>query len=167
MLVQPVYSTSVDYTGKVMKTDKGNSYEKSNVGKATGLVAGLALAGGLMHSQIKSLKTISGKKNLIGSFHINGKSLNDVEPRVIIHNSEGRIVPPEGGVSQRTKKIVKEFKQTLAYWGAGITAITTGLGAIADTSITSVRAKEADLPQRKIFGKTIGASQRNQNPQGM
>lgn len=143
MRIQPI-NAQVGFNGQVMQTANGNTYEKSNAGKTTGLVAGIALASGLMHSQVRSLKTISGKKNLIEGFHINGKTLNDIADRKITRDAEGKIIPPIDGVSERTKKIVKDFKKSLAVWGAGITALTTGIGAVADSSITSVRAKEAD-----------------------
>ena len=143
MSIQPI-SANLSFKGQIKQTPDGNAYEKSNIGKTAGFVAGLALAGGLMHSQVSALKTISGKKNLIEGFHINGKTLNDIADRKITRNADGKIVPPTDGVSDRTKAIVKDFKKSLAVWGAAITAITTAIGAVADSSITSVRAREAD-----------------------
>ena len=78
MSIQPINSVSGAFKGKIKTTDKGNTYETSNIGKGIGLVSGLAIAGALMHSQVSALKTISGKKNLIEGFHVRGKSLNDV-----------------------------------------------------------------------------------------
>lgn len=144
MSIQPIGSSTTTFTGKTLTTDKGNTYEKSNTAKLGGFAAGVLIAAGLMHSQMSALKTISGKKNLIEGFHIRGKSLNDIAPRIISRGENGKIIPPENNVSVRTKAIVKGFKKTLALWGAGITAITTALGAVADSSITTVNAKEAD-----------------------
>lgn len=144
MSIQPISSVSGAFTGQIKTTDKGNTYETSNIGKSVGFIGGLAVAGALMHSQVSALKTIAGKKNLIEGFHVRGKSLNDVMPRQVLRTSEGKIVPPENNVSKRTKAIVGGFKKTLALWGAAATAVTTVLGGIADTSITAVRAKEAD-----------------------
>ena len=145
MSVQPINSVSSNtFTGKIKTTDKGNPYETSNNGKAFGLGAGILVAAGLMHSQMTALKTISGKKNLIEGFHLRGLHLNDISPRVITRNQNGKIIPPENNVSERTKNIVSGFKKTLALWGAGITAVTTTLGALADNSISTVKAKEAD-----------------------
>lgn len=149
MSIQPINSISGTFTGKTKTTDKGNVYETSNIGKTTGLISGLVLAGALMHSQMSALKTINGKKNLIEGFHIRGKKLNDIMPRKIVRNEEGKIVPPDKNGSARTKSIIKGFKNTLALWGAVTTAVATTLGGIADTSITSVRAKEADAKAAK------------------
>lgn len=144
MSIQPINSVSGAFTGKIKTTEKGNVYETSNIGKSVGFISGLAIAGALMHSQVSALKTIGGKKNLIEGFHIRGKNLNDIMPRKIVRNDEGKIIPPDKNGSARTKSIIKGFKNTLALWGAVTTAVTTTLGGIADTSITSVRAKEAD-----------------------
>ena len=144
MSIQPINNVSASFTGKKLTTEKGNSYEKSNTAKFVGFASGLLIAAGLMHSQMGALKTVSGKKNLIEGFHIRGKSLNDIAPRIINRAEDGKIIPPDGNVSDRTKSIVKGFRKTLALWGAGITAITTALGAVADASITTVKAKEAD-----------------------
>ena len=145
MSIQPIDSISSNsFTGKLKRTEKGNSYENSNVGKTVGLGAGLLVAAGLMHSQISALKTIAGKKNLIEGFHLRGKSLNDISKRVINRAEDGKIIPPVNNVSERSKSIVNGFKKTLAIWGAGITAVTTALGALADNSVTIVNAKEAD-----------------------
>ena len=144
MSVQPVSNISTTFTGKTVTTKNGNSYEKTNAAKAIGLGTGLVIAGGLMHSQLSALKTITGKKNLIEGFHLRGKSLNDIAPRVISRGDDGKIMLPVDKVSKRSKDIVKGFKKTLLLWGTCITALTTGIGAVADTSINSVRAKEAD-----------------------
>ena len=49
MSIQPINSVSVAFTGKIKTTDKGNTYETSNVGKGIGFVSGLAIAGALRH----------------------------------------------------------------------------------------------------------------------
>lgn len=144
MSIQPVNNISASFTGKTAKTENGNAYEKTNTAKLIGLGTGLVIAGGLMHSQLSALKTVTGKKNLIEGFHLRGKSLNDIAPRVISRTEDGKIIPPENNVSKRTHNIIKGFKKTLALWGTGITALTTGIGAVADTSINTVKAKEAD-----------------------
>ncbi|MCD8377707.1 MAG: hypothetical protein LUB59_02840 [Candidatus Gastranaerophilales bacterium] len=150
MSIQPINSVSVHFTGKEKKTDNGNTYKSSSIAKTTGFVIGAAVAGGLMHSQLKALKTIKGKRNLIAGFHERGKSLNDVKERVIRRDEAGKIIPYEKGqVSDRTKSIVGGFKSTLAVWGAGITAATTIFGNLIDANINTSRAKQADIASTK------------------
>lgn len=114
----------------------------SHVGKCIGLASGLALSGSLVRSQMKVLKTIRGKKELIDSFHYEGKSLNDFMPKVVNRDSTGKIIPYKDTVSDRTKAIVDSYKNELYCWGGIITAITTGMGYLADKSITAVNKKE-------------------------
>lgn len=133
----------VNFSGE-KKTSKGNTYNKTSAGTAIGIASGVALAGGLMHSQLRALKTIRGKRNLLSGYHERKITLNDIQDRVPVRDENGKIKPYAKGVSPRTKKVVGEFKKTLALWGAGIVAITTGLGKLADANINATKAKRAD-----------------------
>ena len=121
---------------------KDNKSEKTNIGKCSGFVVGALLSGGLAKSQMDALKTIEGKRNIIDGYHMSKKTLNDIMPKTVTRDTKGKIVPPVGGVSERTKLVVKSFKKTLAIWGIAITAIATGLGSLADNSINTVKEKE-------------------------
>lgn len=146
MSIQPINSASVVFTGKDKQTEKGNTYQTSNIARNTGIAAGVISSGILMYTQVKSLKTIQGKRNLISGFHDRGKSLNDVMKRTVKRDNNGKIIPLEPGqVNDRTKAVVKSFKTTLAVWGAGITAATGLFGKLIDTNINASRAEKADL----------------------
>ena len=141
MSIQPICA-AVGFTARDYKTDKSDSSKKTKIARNTGFVAGLAASGLLMYSQIKSLKTIQGKKNLIAGFHERGKSLNDVMARTVSRDEAGKIIPlAKGAVTDRTKAIVRGFKSTLVLWGAGITAATTAVGSLIDANINAARAE--------------------------
>ena len=144
MSIQPISSTTVSFSGKEKYTDKGNSYKSSSIAKVIGFSSGVALAGGLMYSQMKALKTFKGKRNLIEGYNEAGKSLNDVMKRVV-RRYENNVIMPAKEPSERTKKIVSSFKTTVALIGAGITAATTLIGKFIDVDISSKRAKAADI----------------------
>lgn len=131
------------------KTDKGNDYQATKAGTAIGAATGAVIAAGLMYGQLHSLKSIRGRRNLIAGFHDRGISLNNIMKKVPTRDKEGKILAPEKGVTARTKKIVGGFKKTLALWGAGILAATTGAGKAVDTHINKTNAKRADEGAKK------------------
>lgn len=129
MSIQPICETQFGFKSKRMKkTDMGNEYSPTNVGVLSGFAAGAGASALLFNSQIKSLSTIIGKKALLLGFKEKGMSLNDVMPK-----------SPE-----RSKKIIKDYKKNLLFWGLGITAVTTMLGAIVDANINMTKQKRAD-----------------------
>lgn len=144
MSIQPVSSANVCFLGKEKTTEKGNTYKSSSVAKIIGFSSGVVLAGGLMYSQVKFLKTFTGKRNLIEGYHEAGKALNDVMKRVV-KRDEHNVIVPATEPSERTKKIVSNFKTTVGLIGAGITAGTTLIGKFIDVDINSKRAKSADI----------------------
>lgn len=147
MKIQPV---NASFTG-TKRTEKGNEYQTSNIGKKVGLVSGVALGAGLVGAQLCSLKTVAGKRNLVESFIAEGKSLNDVMKKTVKRTLGGTIIPPENGVTERTKKIVKDFTKTISLYGAAIAGLSTAVGAVVDKNITIANAKEAD--DKAFFAK--------------
>ena len=134
----------INYTGdKNKKDDKC----KSNVGKVAGFVIGASLGTALITTQIKLLKTPKGKRNIIEGLNAKDRCLNDIEKRIPKLDAEGKIIKPEGNVSERTRKVVADFRNSLFVWGTTITAITTFIGALADRSISEVKRKEAALKE--------------------
>ena len=132
----------VNFNGQ-KQTDKGNTYNSTSLGTTIGLATGIVLAGGLMHSQLKALKHFRGKRNLIAGYHDRGLALSDVKEHIIKRDNERKIIPCEGA-SDRTKKIVREFKMNLALWGALIIGICTGVGRLIDSGINETKSKRAD-----------------------
>lgn len=146
MTIQAI--SSVKFSG-VKKTEKGNEYKSTKAATTAGAAAGLALATGLMLHQTRALKTIKGKRNLLEGLHEKGISLEDFMVKKPIRDKDGKIVPPEKGVSARSKKVVGEFKKTVALWGAGIMAAATGIGKAVDSHFNSENAKAADAKAAK------------------
>ena len=144
MNIQPVNQISLITFGKEKRTDKGNTYNTTNSGKLYGFLGGVAIGSILLATQMRSLKTFSGKRELLEGYHMRGKKLNDIMPFKITRNTEGKIIPPEGGVSERTKKVVKTFKNSLIRFGVGITAITTLVGGVSDKNTNLERMINAD-----------------------
>ena len=132
------------------KTEKGNTYNSTSLGTVIGVTSGVALAASLMHFQTRALKSIRGKRNLISGYHDRGLSLNDAYERVIKRDESGKIIPPKNGKTDRTRKIIKEFRTNLALWGAAIIALTTGTGRVIDSSINETKAKRADAKISKV-----------------
>lgn len=147
MSIRPITST-INFKGKERVTEKGNTYQASNLGRNLGVATGVVAGSVLMYTQLQSLKTVQGKRNLIAGFKERGKSLNDVVEKVLERDKTGKIIPLDPGTaSSRSKAIVKGFAANLAVWGAGITAVTTLFGKLIDTNINSNRAKLADHPE--------------------
>ena len=115
---------------------------KSHVGKSFGFLSGVTLSGALVGSQMNTLKTIRGKKNMLENMIARGVKLDKVYPRTVLRNEAGKPILPKSGVTTRTTKIVNSFKRELFGWGAGIVVLTTILGSLADNSITKVNKKE-------------------------
>lgn len=136
MHIQPI--SALNFTSKT-NTSNNNDSEKSTVATITGLATGLALSGLLYNGQMRSLKTISGKRNLILGYHEHNKTLNQVKKRIVNRDKSGKIIPPKDGITDRTKSIVKDFRNNLLLWGAGITAITTIAGRLIDSSLNDKR----------------------------
>ena len=144
MSVQRINSINNKYNYRCKSCDDCVS---SHVGKIAGCATGAVLGGGLVYSQMKELDTISGKKNLLERFYLDLKSPEDAPKRTIIRNSEGKIVLPVDGVHERSKIIAKSHKNYYKKWAVFLTAVTTGLGYLADRSITAVNKKE--IAQKK------------------
>ena len=130
MFIQPIKTTTFKSSDKKVEAKT----EPSSKGVYTGALVGAALAGALYISQMRSLKTISGKRNLILGYQDNHLSLNSVKQKVVKRDENGKIIFPKDGINDRTKAIVKEFKTSLALWGAGIVALSAGIGKIFDSS---------------------------------
>lgn len=142
MYIQPV-SNLYSFTG-VKTTENGNEYHSCNSGRVGGFILGSTLTGTIIANQLLPLKTIAGKRNLLESLHERGKQLNDIMPRTIERNEEGEIVPPLGGVSARSKKVVGKMVRSLSLLGLGIIAVTTGVGYVLDKNTELARSRMAD-----------------------
>lgn len=147
---------SIKSVNNVQTKYNDNCNCNSNIAKCVGLGTGTMLASGLVYSQMNSLKTISGKKNLIEGLMLEPDKLKLKYPRNITRDSNGKIIKPLDGVTERSKKIVKDFKKHLYGWGVAIIALSVGLGALADGSITKVNKKELLLNK--------ASSQQNSQP---
>ena len=111
----------------------------SHSGTCFGLGAGLFLSGGLVYSQLNNLKTVRGKKYLLEGLSEQEKGLR--YERTVLRDEFGKPTLPKSGITSRTKKIVSNYKKELFGWGIAILGITTGLGILADKSISKVNEK--------------------------
>ncbi len=122
-----------------------DDYKTSHIGKISGFLIGSAIGTKLVTSQMKALKTIDGKKNLLEKFYLDLNNSEDAPKRKIIRNADGKIIKPAGGINERSKIIVNSHRKYYTKWGAVITLLTTGLGILTDRSISAVNKKEHDL----------------------
>jgi hypothetical protein len=139
MNVNKITVANVSFTKDRQKCESTSEQTKSHVARNIGVATGIALSAGLVYTQLKSLKTVTGKRYLVAGFNENGKSLNDVIPRVVKRGENGKILPLNNQPSDRSKEIVKGLKMTLAVWSAGITALSTAIGGLIDSNINASR----------------------------
>lgn len=147
MKANPV--SMVSFFGKNSAKKRVSDDNKSHIGKAVGFIAGVGIGGGIIFSQLKSLKKFTGKRNLIEGLNANELKLDDIKKKVVKRDINGKILPPLGGVSERTKKVVKDFKKSLFAFSGIITGFLTGAGALADGSIAEVKKQEKILKTMK------------------
>lgn len=152
MNIHPIQKNKLSFNGFEAKTDAGNSYDMSYKGKALGLSAGLILSGGLMYSQIVSIKTFEGKRSLVESFQERGKSLNDIIAKTVEKDEAGKIIPTVSKISNRANKIFNRFKAQLSLSCLGLTVLATGVGHLLDMNNNLLRARKAD---DKDFAKSL------------
>lgn len=128
MSIQAVNATNVQFRGTKKKTERGNEYSSTNISRNICALAGATGMGILGKTMAGSLKSPSGKRQLITSLNNMGKSLINF-----------------GGVKDGRHKIV----------GKGISSVITAMvlvGALAggiiggamDSSTNDKRAKAAD-----------------------
>ena len=123
-------------------TENGNVYHTTHTATTIGLLTGAALAGALVRGQVKSLKTIEGKKSLLEPYHQKGKYLKDIMEKQVDDN--GKVIFEKNGATKRSNKIARRFINAVIGWGALFTGATTGIGFLADKNTELARSRMAD-----------------------
>ena len=129
---------TINFTSSNLKNNKS---DRSYTGTCVGFLTGSALASKLIYSQMSLIKTIRGKKILIDDY-VTSNIQESTEKRVALRDAEGKIMAPPDGISARTKIILEHYRSKFIGWGLLIASLCTGLGMLADRSITAVRKKE-------------------------